>query len=100
MAASTTTFEERIARIHQRAAEGSNTGFVQPGVADEPISPRAARKAAQQKPKKRRGGYIVSIMGGLATSVAIVGIGTVVLMSGTDGGSFEDIAATLLLPPQ
>lgn len=102
MAASTTTFEERIARIHQRAAQGTNTGFVQPGVADELTSSRAAKKAAKRarKKQKKRGGYLVSILGGLATSVAIVGVCAVVLMSGTDGGSFEDIAAILLLPSQ
>ena len=99
MAASTTTFEERIARIHQRAAQGTNTGFVQPGVADEIKPSRAAKKLAKSR-RKKSGSYLVSILGGLATSVAIVGICAVVLMSGSEGGSFEDIAAAFLLPSQ
>ncbi len=99
MAASTTTFEERVARIHKRAAQGTNTGFVQPGVADELSARRKPKKVARNKPK-RRGSYLVSILGGLATSVAIVGFGAMVLMSGTDGSSFEAIAAAILLPQQ
>ena len=96
MPASTTTFEERIARIHQRAAQGDMVGFVQPGVAEEAITPRAAKKLVKQQ-SKRRGGYVASILGGLVTSFAIVGIGTVVLMGGVGEDSFEAFAASILL---
>ncbi len=97
MAASTTTFEERIARIHARAARSENTGYVKPGTAEEPIDPRA-NKARRQKGKTTRGGYIISVLGGVFTSVAVVAIGAVVLFNSAEGGSFEDIAASILFP--
>ncbi|WP_050929991.1 hypothetical protein [Aestuariivita boseongensis] len=95
MAISSTTFEERIARIHQRAAQGDNVGFVTPGVAEEPISPRAAKKLAKAQ-SKSRGSYAMSILGGLATSFAIVGIGAVVLLNDANAGGLEELAAAFL----
>lgn len=94
MAVSTTTFEERIARIQKRAAKGDNVGFVQPGVAEEPITPRAA-KTLSKRSQRSRGGYLASVLGGLFTSAVIVGVGAVVLLAGTDTGEYEQITAAL-----
>ncbi|MFY9209592.1 MAG: hypothetical protein WAO69_00540 [Aestuariivita sp.] len=97
MAASTTSFEQRIARIQARAETGQNDGFVAPGVAEDGFN-RKATKAYRPKQKGSRSGYMVSVLGGLLTSFVVVGLGMVVLTSG--GGSFEDVASALLLGSQ
>lgn len=95
MAASTTTFEQRISRIHERAARGQNDGFVTPGVVDE--NARNPHKNAKRYAKKAsRGGYIASALGGLFLSFAIVGLGTVFLMSDMGAGTFDALASSML----
>ena len=90
-----TTFNDRIARIEARANKGQNTGFVTPGVVDETSGKSAQSKT--RRPRTRRSGYLVSVLGGLFASFAVVGIGLVFLMSSADGNSFEEIAASILL---
>lgn len=89
MAASTTTFEERISRIQARAAAGTNDGVVAPGVA-----PAKPTRAPQRK-TSTRGRYILSALGGLFASLLLVGIATAFLMSDMGAGTFEMVANTL-----
>ena len=95
MAVSTTTFEQRISRIQQRAAQGQNDGYVMPGVVDG--TKRNPHKNAKRRAKRgSRGGYIVSALGGLMLSFVIVGAGTVFLMSDLGEGTFDVLASSVL----
>ena len=99
MAVSTTTFEQRISRIQQRAAQGQADGFVTPGVVDAGV--RNPHKNAKRYAKKsKRGGYIASALGGLLLSFVIVGAGTVFLMSDAGAGTFEALASSVLSASQ
>lgn len=90
MAVSTTTFEERISRIQERAATGENHGFVEPGTAtDAPAKPK-------RKKRKARSGYLMSALGGLMMSFVIVGAGTAFMLTDLGAKTFETFAGSML----
>ena len=86
MAISNTSFEERIARIQDRAARGEAHGTVTPGV----HTPDAPDTTA------RRGGYAMALIGTVLVMTLIALSGVALTMTGIGGETVMALAAHYL----
>ncbi len=91
---STTTFAERIARIETRAATGTATGFVTPGVVDE-TTPDRGKAPKMRKRRKSGGSYLGSVLGGVFASVTVLALGAAFVMADVDTAGLGDFASVL-----